>query len=477
MRKISLGELKKIVAAHALWLKSNGQEGERANLGGADLDGFDLSHADLADADLNGANLARADLSGAVLFHANLSGAILFHANLTAAKLFRASLNGANLVGSNLAGAHLVLANLSDATLDYASLGKIDTKQAGGTSPDDRTKTRRANFKNARLRGASLREVDLTEVGGLDADILAGTDLTRAKLPDEIAAFSGLRYADELVGQARNLFRITLVGFLFSLSAVLSTTDAGLALNKVTALSVVQISLPIATLYWLAPAGLFAVYIYLYLYIDRMWLRIAAFPALFPDGLSAEFHLRPWINVGKLRDYAPQKRRAERRWYDVFTLSSVVYFLTIQALVPVALVLFWGRYLPLRDWAISFLHVALFAIMVFIGVIVAKRAKGAFRGDDLNETTPSIVKRSALQAAAVLLVGGILTVLALFDFGRVPALSKFIDGGPFIQADYRGADLSAAAGLSQLQLDGAKCDAKTNPPEGLTKDHCLKNAE
>ena len=49
--------LDKILENHKLWLKTNGEEGEKADLRGANLRG-----ANLRDADLRGANLRDADL-------------------------------------------------------------------------------------------------------------------------------------------------------------------------------------------------------------------------------------------------------------------------------------------------------------------------------------------------------------------------------------------------------------------------------
>ena len=49
--------LDKILDNHKLWLKTNGEQGERANLRSADL-----RYADLSSADLSSANLSSADL-------------------------------------------------------------------------------------------------------------------------------------------------------------------------------------------------------------------------------------------------------------------------------------------------------------------------------------------------------------------------------------------------------------------------------
>ena len=59
--------LPEILASHATWLRTNGEEGKRAR----------LADADLTDAYLAGANLAGANLAGANLTGANLTGATL----------------------------------------------------------------------------------------------------------------------------------------------------------------------------------------------------------------------------------------------------------------------------------------------------------------------------------------------------------------------------------------------------------------
>ena len=85
--RISDDELNEILANHKLWIDSNSEYGNRADLRGANL----------SDANLRGADLSGADLSGANLRGADLSGADLRGANLYRADLHRADLRGANL--------------------------------------------------------------------------------------------------------------------------------------------------------------------------------------------------------------------------------------------------------------------------------------------------------------------------------------------------------------------------------------------
>ena len=80
-------ELNKIIDNHKLWLKTNGEQGERADLRNANLRNANLSNANLSNANLSNANLSNANLSNANLRNANLRNANLSYADLINAVL------------------------------------------------------------------------------------------------------------------------------------------------------------------------------------------------------------------------------------------------------------------------------------------------------------------------------------------------------------------------------------------------------
>ena len=121
MEKIDQENLSVILKEHQLWLDSNGENGERADLSNKNLRGADLRGADLRAAYLIGADLRGADLRGADLIAANL-----FRADLRGAYLIGADLLGANLRGANLRGADLEGADLESADLEGADLEGVD---------------------------------------------------------------------------------------------------------------------------------------------------------------------------------------------------------------------------------------------------------------------------------------------------------------------------------------------------------------
>ncbi len=138
---MDIKNLHTILNNHDKWLNSNGKEGEKANLQGADLREANLWKAHLREANLQGADLWGADLwganlQGADLQEANLQGADLQEANLQEANLQEANLQGAdirgaNIRGANIRGANLQGANLWGADLDFSSGISLSCRSTG----------------------------------------------------------------------------------------------------------------------------------------------------------------------------------------------------------------------------------------------------------------------------------------------------------------------------------------------------------
>jgi len=197
--RVSEEKLKDILAAHEKWLESGEKKGKTADLQGVNLQEADLSSANLKKANLANANLQEADLIEADLREANLHGA-----NLLEASLIGADLHGTYLFGANLQGADLRYANLKDAYFNNADLQGAHLSDADlhgakllctNLHGADLTNASlyKAKLGQATLREAILQDADLREVTGLLGEQLAGTNVSGAKLPDDIAehAFDG----------------------------------------------------------------------------------------------------------------------------------------------------------------------------------------------------------------------------------------------------------------------------------------------
>lgn len=172
MEKMLKDDLENIIAAHKLWIKSNGKKGTPADLSGANLSGIDLSEVNLMLARLAGVNFSGANLLLADLSQADLSGANLSGADLSGADLLLADFSGADLSGADLSVADLSGANLSRANLQAASLPQTDLSGADFSEAD---------LSRTDLSGADLSKADLSKVNFSQA-YAAKANFTQANL-------------------------------------------------------------------------------------------------------------------------------------------------------------------------------------------------------------------------------------------------------------------------------------------------------
>jgi uncharacterized protein YjbI with pentapeptide repeats len=361
LRKLSQVELTEILAQHRKWVESEGKQGRGADLRDADLRGANLETTNLQGADLRGADLERAYLA-----KANLQGALLFKANLQGADLPDADLRGARLEKANLQGAHLYGASLQRAILTGADLR--------GTELDG------AKFREAILQDTKLRKEEEDKVEsarGLQAQNLAGANVSLATLPEDIHKFEGLSVVEEASKNARKIFISLLVGCVYSWLTIATTTDARLLTNSSSSpLPIIQTAVPIAGFYWAAPFLLLSMFVYLHLYLQRLWEVLAEMPAVFPDGRPLDKRAYPWLLNGLvrvhfklLRDNRPLYSHAQ------FLVSVLLAWWT----VPATIGLFWWRYLYRHHWWGTALHIVLLTLAVGLAISFQRSARATLR--------------------------------------------------------------------------------------------------
>jgi len=382
--RVSEEKLKDILAAHEKWLESGEKKGKTADLQGVNLQEADLSSANLKKANLANANLQEADLIEADLREANLHGA-----NLLEASLIGADLHGTYLFGANLQGADLRYANLKDAYFNNADLQGAHLSDADlhgakllctNLHGADLTNASlyKAKLGQATLREAILQDADLREVTGLLGEQLAGTNVSGAKLPDDIAEFKGLDHVTEISKSARNIFLAVIGGCVFSWLTIATTTDVALLTNTAsTPLPIIQTKVPIAGFYWAAPAILLALYFYLHFYLQILWEGLASLPAIFPDGRSLDERAYPWLMTSLVREFVPLLTK-ERRPFTA--LKAGISISVAWGLVPFTFVWFWLRYLTRHDWPWTIWHILLIVVAAGFGAVAFQTALATLRG-------------------------------------------------------------------------------------------------
>ena len=366
-------ELEAVLQRHVQWLESDGGEGARAV----------LRHADLQSASLAGARLEKADLQ-----ESDLSGADLQLAKLQGADLRYVRLRGANLRAAQLQGANLRRADVRDANLRRAKLQGADLSKIEG------------------LREAALRDSDLSGATGLLGTEFAGLDMTGATLPKDIAEFAGLGHVGEISKHARGLFLAMIGGCVFSWLTVATTTDLALVTDTVsTPLPIIQTKVPIAGFYLAAPIILLAVYLYLNLYLQKLWQGLASLPAIFPDGRTLDQRAYPWLVNSLVRAHVPRLRAGRPPFSHLDVAVSVVM---TWWLVPFTLLQFWLRYLPRHDLPVSLLQLVIVAFSAAAAIVFYRKTKATLR----QEVLYSVSLRERLSASDTY-AGGLLVVSLL----------------------------------------------------------------
>lgn len=403
-REFSEDQFKQILEEHSKWLGTNGKEGKQANLERANLQKFNLTgvqlekahlkevnleKVDLTKANLEQADLEKANLQQARMYKASLRWANLQKANLENADLQQANLNWANLEeavlrkayahGASLVGAHLNHAKLEEVNLYNADLTDADLTEANLEGSDlRRAKLNKAHVLRAKLRDANLQDADLTYATGLLGEQFAATDVSGAKLPPPIIKFDGVKIVEEASRNARKLFLLMLIGCVYAWLTIGTTTDVRLLTNSASSpLPIIGAQIPIVGFYWAAPIFLLGIYIYFHLYLQRIWENLAELPAVFPDGRSLNKTVYPWLLYGFIRAHFVQLR-SDRP--PLSRLESTISILLAWWIVPLTLLLFWGRYIRRHDWTITILQIVFIAVTTTLCMIFQQLTRNTLRG-------------------------------------------------------------------------------------------------
>lgn len=339
-------DLEILLEQHGDWLKSNGKAGRQA----------DLSRLNLESADLTDTNLRKALLNEAVLKDADL-----LLTDLQGASLLQANLQGANLLG-------------------------------------------------ARLREANLQGTNLEGATGLLAAELAGTNLTFAKLPAEVATAEDLKYISRRGRHANWLITLLLLLNAVACGRILTISDAQILRNAaLLPFPVLRNGVPLAQFFLLSPLVIGALYLWLHVYLQRFWEAAAALPAIFENGRRLDDSL-PWLVSWPARNYFQWLRKRRSALAGV---EKAICILLLYWMAPATMMLFWARYLTLLDLRGTMLHAVLIAAATAAAIHFPRSAARAFRSEDSTsfarlvaapgpDSMPDSPKTAAASADAML---------------------------------------------------------------------------
>jgi uncharacterized protein YjbI with pentapeptide repeats len=319
-------DLEIILEEHCEWVKSGGRNGRQADLSRLNFEGADLSDTNLQDAVMN-----ETVLKGADLLLTDLQGASLLQANFENANLLGAKLRDANLQGATLAGAT-----------------------------------------------------------GLQSAELAGTDLTFAKLPAEISPAEELKDVVRMARNASWLIGAMLVLNVLAGGRVLTASDAQI-LGNAPSLPVPALrnGLPLVQFFLFCPVLIGGLYLWLHVYLQRLWDATAALPAIFQDGRRLDAAL-PWLVSWPARSYSKWLRERNR---GLATVEKTICIVLLYWVAPLTMMLFWARYLTLQDLRGTVLHVLLMAAVASAAIHFPRAAARAFQSDNYQSFSGTFPER------------------------------------------------------------------------------------
>lgn len=161
------------------------------------------------------------------------------------------------LIGADLPGADFSSAKLAGANLRGAELKGSTFKEA--------------DLTDTVLTDANLEDADLAEAQGLISEQLGGTNLRRAKLPEALTSFDGLKNVEELAKNAGKLFLSMLLVSAFMLLTIEKTQDVQLLTDLGTAkLPLIDVDISVRAFFGLAPVVLFVLYVAFHLYLSSL---------------------------------------------------------------------------------------------------------------------------------------------------------------------------------------------------------------
>lgn len=244
------------------------------------------------------------------------------------------------------------------------------------------------DFTDTKLCDADLSDTDLSNARNLVPAQLAGTDLTRAKLPPDFK-FPALDQVKEISQNASKVFLTLLAVLAFTVLTATSARHEHLISNGATAdLPVIGVKVPILGFFLAAPVLIGVIYVYLHFYIYRLADTLRTLPSRFPDGRVLDETTYPWLVNDLTRAYLP---RLESSLHPIDRFQMLMISFIIWWLPPGILWFIWAKGLPAQHPSMSLYHAFIFTLLLSIGVFFRWLLQARFTKKYHRKTAPDRV--------------------------------------------------------------------------------------
>jgi uncharacterized protein YjbI with pentapeptide repeats len=334
----------------------------------------------------------------------------------------------------------------------------------------------RCNFVNAVLDSTTfvdctLREADFSDTSGLLPKHFAGSDLTGAKLPTNLALEQFSRVTGS-TDTAKRVLLSLLTGSVSVLLYSLTVPDYSLIANTPAR----GISLGGATVTYIAlavmiPIALLCGFLHLQLQLQRLWHILGSLPRRWTDGRSLNYSEMSW----RVADIALPPRHD----LDDFRLSNLDRALNAALVwwsIPITLATVWVRCLVCHNWYLSALQGFLLTASLIIAFssrelarkAAARVAVGADLWTDEQQGVPLIARHAVIGFLLFVVITGIASGIIAIPLIKADLVGEDVSTKPAEWTDYyrrKGLpdkdqeQLGRVKGIDFRRRDLRECDA------------------
>jgi len=233
-------------------------------------------------------------------------------------------LRNQDLRGKDLSGMHLAYRQFQRADLTGASLRDANLSHAEFCDPD----------------GDATNDL-MTSAEGLTVESFAGADLTGATLPESLEKLPQVDLLADASKEGSKLLFINVLAAMFCLLSAAIVNDLAVLTNSAvtSALPGLGLTLPISPFIFTAPFFLLGLHLYFLLTLQHYEEIITSLPAVFPDGITLERKVYPWL----FSSLATSFRDSFRGWRFLTYFDSIAAVFLAHLLIPLTIWIFWFR--------------------------------------------------------------------------------------------------------------------------------------
>ncbi|MCO4824050.1 MAG: pentapeptide repeat-containing protein [Amylibacter sp.] len=207
--------------------------------------------------------------------------------------------------------------------------------------------------------------------------------------------------------------------------------------SRQTDLPLIGVAIPTASFFIFAPVLGAALYIYLHLYLLKLWDELATVPYEHKASPISD-HITPWLindlGLSLRKDDALRKRPLER-------LAKWVTITLVFLAGPATLTGFWVRSFPaLNEW-LSLFNAFLLYLTICSGWMSWRYLSGLIKGSDLDILQSSKLRALRFYAPLLIILGAITWLATEGDFDHYAGV-KITGLKPFARANLSGTHLS-----------------------------------